>query len=85
MEERLGMIVVSIQELGEKLHGFLEDQENVEDVYRGQVKRNKEALAVFTADEDLQKAIESWVAKREICKTIGSMGQGTDLRLESVI
>ena len=70
MEERLGMIVTSIQELGEKLAGFLENKDNLADVYRGQVKRNKEALGVFTADEDLQKAIESWVAKRKYAKLL---------------
>ena len=56
----------------------------MEDIYRGQVKRNKEAVGVFTADEDLQKAIESWVAKK-ICKIAGFMGQGTDLQLEPVV
>ena len=70
MEERLGMIVTSMQELGEKLHGFLENKDTVEDIYRGQVKRNKEAVGVFTADEDLQKAIESWVAKRKYAKLL---------------
>jgi acyl transferase domain-containing protein/acyl carrier protein len=68
MEERLAMIVSSLQELQEKLGGFLEGRDGIIDLYRGQVKRNQEAMAVFTADEDLQRAVESWVNKGKYSK-----------------
>jgi acyl transferase domain-containing protein len=55
MKERLGLIVHSMRELEEKLQGFIDGRENVEDLYLGQVERNKDALAVFTDDDDLQK------------------------------
>ena len=41
MEERLGLIIKSQKELQEKLDAFLDGKENIEDLYRGQVKRNK--------------------------------------------
>jgi acyl transferase domain-containing protein/acyl carrier protein/NAD(P)-dependent dehydrogenase (short-subunit alcohol dehydrogenase family) len=63
MEERLAITAVSLQELEEKLQGYLDNQDNKDDFYRGQVKRNKESLAIFRADEDLQKAIEAWITK----------------------
>ena len=31
--------------------------------YRGEVKRNKETLALFTADEELQEAVAKWMAR----------------------
>jgi polyketide synthase PksN len=70
MEERLAVTAVSIKELTEKLQAYLEDQDGIEDIYRGQVKRNKDTLAVFTADEDLQKAIEAWIAKGKYSKLL---------------
>jgi polyketide synthase PksN len=63
MEERLAMIVGSIKELEDKLQGFLEDEDGVPDLYRGQTKRNKDTLAILTVDEDLQKGIDTWIAK----------------------
>jgi polyketide synthase PksN len=63
MEERLAVLVVTIEELEEKLEGFVKGQEDIEELYRGQVKQNKETVAVFTADEDLQKALDAWIAK----------------------
>ncbi|AJQ25406.1 SDR family NAD(P)-dependent oxidoreductase [Pelosinus fermentans] len=70
MEERLAMIVGSIKEFGEKLKSFAAGQDDIEDLYRGQVKRNKETLAVFTADEDLQKALEAWISKGKYGKLL---------------
>ena len=65
MEERLGVIVHSLKELEDKLEASLEGREDVEDLYRGQVKRNKETLAVFTADEELQEAINKWLERKK--------------------
>jgi polyketide synthase PksN len=78
MEERLGVITGSIEELTGKLAAFIAGQGGIEDLYRGQVKRNQEALTVFTADEDLQKAVESWVNK-------GKYGKLLDLWVKGMV
>ncbi|MCP5002639.1 MAG: SDR family NAD(P)-dependent oxidoreductase, partial [Planctomycetes bacterium] len=70
MEERLGLIVTSIRELEGKLGAYLSGNQEIEDFYQGEVKRNKDALAVFTVDEDLQKATESWINKRKYSKIL---------------
>jgi acyl carrier protein/predicted DNA-binding protein YlxM (UPF0122 family) len=70
MEERLAMTVVSLQELEEKLKNYLDGQDNVDDLYRGQIKRNKEMLAVFTEDEDMVKTIDAWIAKGKYAKLL---------------
>jgi polyketide synthase PksN len=70
MEARLGLIVNSVDALQEKLAAFSDGKENIVDLYRGQVKRNNDSLAVFTADEDLQKAIEAWISKGKYRKLL---------------
>jgi len=70
MEERLAILVGSVKELEEKLNGFVTGKDVIEDFFRGQVKRNKNALAVFTADEDLQAAVEAWVIKGKYEKLV---------------
>ena len=78
MEERLAIIVNSLPELEEKLQGFLEDRDGIGDLYRGQARRNQEAFSVFSADEDLQKAIDAWVTK-------GKYGKLLDLWVKGLI
>ncbi|KAF6600424.1 hypothetical protein H6F38_33665, partial [Paenibacillus sp. EKM208P] len=39
MEERLAVIAGSMQELVDKLEGFLEGRDGIPELYRGQVKR----------------------------------------------
>ena len=63
MEERLGLIVRSVDGLVKKLNDYLEDQDDVLDLFRGQVKRNKEAMIALAADEDMGKIIDAWVSK----------------------
>ncbi|MDJ1631557.1 hypothetical protein QNN00_18810 [Bacillus velezensis] len=63
MEERLGMIVSNLRELEEKLDEFTGGKESIDQLYRGQVKQNKDTMALFTADEDMEKTIEAWLEK----------------------
>ncbi len=70
MEERLGVIVGSIKELEEKLNRYVEGQNDIEDLYQGQVKRNKETAAVFAADEDMATTIDAWINKGKYAKLI---------------
>ncbi|MGG1948354.1 amino acid adenylation domain-containing protein [Trinickia sp. NRRL B-1857] len=69
MEARIGVLADSVDALKSKLGAILAG-EDVPDVYVGQVKRNKDALGLFAADEDLQQAIESWVSKGKYGKLL---------------
>ncbi|WP_226000691.1 hypothetical protein, partial [Paenibacillus sp. BJ-4] len=42
----------------------------LEHVYRGKVKQNKGTSAIFTADEDMQTAIDSWLVKGKYSKLL---------------
>ncbi|QNV57856.1 Polyketide synthase PksN [Paenibacillus polymyxa E681] len=70
MEERLAVIAGSMQELVDKLEGFLEERDGIPELYRGQVKRNKEALTALIEDEDMEKMIAAWIGKRKYSKVV---------------
>ncbi|MUL34778.1 Polyketide synthase PksJ [Bacillus megaterium] len=70
MEERLAIIVESVQELQEKLKGYVEGQYDIEGLYRGQTRGNKETLSVFTVDEGLRVTIERWIVRRKYTKLL---------------
>ncbi|MCP4270959.1 MAG: SDR family NAD(P)-dependent oxidoreductase, partial [Gammaproteobacteria bacterium] len=70
MDERLSFIVTSIKELEVKLEAYLSGNQEVDDCYQGQVKRNKDTLAVFSADEELQEAIEKWIVRKKFPKLL---------------
>src|SRR5262249_33956243 len=58
MEERLGFLASSVEQLAEMLEAFAAGEEGIEDVYRGQASRNKEALSFFSAEADLRQTID---------------------------
>jgi acyl transferase domain-containing protein len=66
--------VYSIDELKNKLNAYLKGKH--EDIYQGQVKNNKEALEVFTADEELQEALEKWIQRRKYDKLLNLWVKG---------
>ncbi len=60
MEERLAMMANSIEELLEKIEGFLEGR-GAGGVHRGRVKRHKESLAIFEPDGELEEQVDAWI------------------------
>jgi polyketide synthase PksN len=70
MEERLAFIINTMDELQSRLQEFLDGKKDIEDFFRGQVKRNKDTLTVFTADEDMAKGIDAWIAKGKYSKLL---------------
>ncbi|GBF33017.1 malonyl CoA-acyl carrier protein transacylase [Desulfocucumis palustris] len=79
MEERLGMIAVSMKELEEKLKSFVEGRDDIEAFFQGQVQRHKETLAAFTADEDMQKVIDAWIRKGKHAKILDLWVKGFNI------
>ncbi|HXH41922.1 MAG TPA: SDR family NAD(P)-dependent oxidoreductase [Thermoanaerobaculia bacterium] len=79
MEERLGFVVGSVEQLIEKLEAYVAGQGNLEDVFRGQVKRNKEALSAFRVDTDLQQTVDKWIANRKLGRLLDMWVKGVEL------
>ncbi|MBN2441654.1 MAG: SDR family NAD(P)-dependent oxidoreductase [Spirochaetales bacterium] len=71
MEERMGIIAGSLSELKEKLTAFLENRDDIENLYRGQVKLNKANMSLFSDDEELEEAIKKWIDRKKYAKLLG--------------
>ncbi|PSL48189.1 polyketide synthase PksJ [Chitinophaga niastensis] len=63
MEERIAFIVSSMQILEDVLAGYLAGKDTPERFYQGKTKGNKETFSVFTADEDMQDTLDTWIKK----------------------
>ena len=70
MEERLGIIAVSLPELAGKLQDFTDDRDGVAGLYRGQVKRHQEALAILAADEEMGETVGKWIGHQKYGKLL---------------
>ncbi|QDS33253.1 SDR family NAD(P)-dependent oxidoreductase [Brevibacillus brevis] len=75
LEERLAVIVRSVNDLEEKLTQFVKGAENIAELYRGRVKRNHDTVALF-ADEDMKQTVETWIAKGKYAKLMNLWVKG---------
>ncbi len=64
LEERLGLVVGSAEELADKLRRHLDGEQDIDGVIQGAVKEHRDTLSLFTADPDLQETIDKWIARR---------------------
>ena len=63
-EHRLAFLAGSVSEAIEKLSALSTDSMSAE-AFRGQARPNDEVLSLFTSDDQLKSAVESWVAQRK--------------------
>lgn len=70
MEERLAVVVNSLEELGDKLRSFTSGDENMDGLHRGSVERNNDTLAAFAMDEELQEAVRKWIERGKYSKLL---------------
>jgi polyketide synthase PksN len=79
MEQRVGMLVGSMKQLETKLEEFAEGKSGIEGLYRGEVKRNSETLAVFSGDEELREAVSQWIARGKWSKLLELWVKGVEV------
>jgi acyl transferase domain-containing protein/enoyl-CoA hydratase/carnithine racemase/acyl carrier protein/SAM-dependent methyltransferase/ribosomal protein S18 acetylase RimI-like enzyme len=79
LDERCGLLVSSAEQLAAKLQAYLAGEQDIEETYQGQVKRNKETLALFSTDSDLQQTIDKWIEQRKLAKLLELWAKGLDL------
>ena len=70
MEERLGFVVNSIDQLAEKLNAYINGEKNIEGARLGRVESSSEGMAIIGRDEDMQEAIEKWIARNKLSKLL---------------
>lgn len=66
MEERLGFVVSSIEELVKKLKAYINRERSVKNTWIGQVKQNNEIQDLFSVDTDLQQIIDKWITENKL-------------------
>ncbi|HET8890470.1 MAG TPA: beta-ketoacyl synthase N-terminal-like domain-containing protein [Candidatus Angelobacter sp.] len=80
LEERIGFLVSSVEQLGEKLEAYLAGEQGVDAVYQGQVRRNKENISVISQDDDVKEAIvDKWIAQQKLSKLLDLWVKGVEL------
>jgi len=78
MEERLGIVVSSVDELQEKLGAFLRGENDVAGLRRGRVETDGEGVTIIGRDDDMQEAIEKWIARRKLAPLLDLWIRGLD-------
>lgn len=76
MEERLAMIVSSLDELENKLKSFVEGQEDIPLLYRGHLQQDRDLLADFASEEEFSTIIDEWIASKRINKLLNLWVRG---------
>ncbi|MBB4730016.1 SDR family NAD(P)-dependent oxidoreductase [Xanthomonas arboricola] len=79
MEHRIACAFESVSALRATLHAFVAGERHVEGLHQGEVRRHREALAAFTADDDLHGAIDAWIAKGKYDKLLDLWVKGLDV------
>ncbi|MET0335415.1 MAG: type I polyketide synthase, partial [Rhizobacter sp.] len=74
MEVRLAVVVASLDQLRHKLDAYLVGK-SADELYRGEVKRNKEALTVFSGEE-LQETVGKWIQHGKLDKLAEAWSKG---------
>jgi len=70
MEERLGFVVSSVAELREKLSAFLSGGRDAEGIAQGRVEPGNDGMTIIGRDDDMQEAIEKWIARKKLPKLL---------------
>ncbi len=81
MEERLGLIVSSVDELAGKIQSYLDGQEHIEGVYQRRARR-KDALFMLMSEAESQEAINKWIRNKKLEKLLDLWVSGVDLDWE---
>ena len=81
MEVRLALTAASMAELEAKLQQYVAGAARIEELYRGEVRRDKEAFSVFAADDDMAGDPRGLGGEGQVRQAPGSVGQGLVVRL----
>ncbi|NVO12146.1 MAG: SDR family NAD(P)-dependent oxidoreductase [Bacteroidales bacterium] len=84
MDERLGFMVNSVDQLAEKLQAYINGEQDIEDAYQGQVNTNKDTLSLFSTDNDFQETVDKWISQKKLSKLIELWTKGLELDWEKL-
>jgi polyketide synthase PksN len=70
MEERVGFIARTIDELTDKLQAYINGEQDVENVLQGQMKDNRRLLSLISADADFEETLNKWITGKKLSKVL---------------
>jgi len=76
MDERLGFVVNSVDQLVKKLNKYLNGQKDIAGAYQGRVKHGDEG--VIGQDEDMQELVSRWIAHKKLSKLLDLWVKGVN-------
>ncbi|MCX2765046.1 polyketide synthase, partial [Aquimarina muelleri] len=80
MEERLGFMVSSVFQLAEKLKMYIKQENTINGIYQGHVKRNKEGLRIISNDNEMREVIiQNWISQKKLSKLLDLWVKGLEL------
>lgn len=82
MSLRLGVLVSSVDQLIDRLQGWLAGARDIEDVYQDSAESHKETLRLLDGDEDFQATLDRWLARRKFSKLLKLWTQGLEVSWE---
>jgi acyl transferase domain-containing protein len=70
MEERLGCVVKSVDQLLERLSAYVDGGNNMQGVYQGRVESDAGGMATIGQDGDMREVIDKWIARRNVSRLL---------------
>ncbi|MHA6907989.1 SDR family NAD(P)-dependent oxidoreductase [Ralstonia pseudosolanacearum] len=70
MEVRLALVVSTVAALTAKLRAVLAGERELDGVYRGELTRHKQEMALLASDEDAARMLEAWLSKGKYGKLL---------------
>ncbi|MCI4193231.1 FkbM family methyltransferase [Dickeya dianthicola] len=83
MNERLGLVAHTLDELQRKLSAVLAgERQTVDLLYQGKSKSHRDALSVFDVDEDMHDLVQAWASKGKFGKLLEIWVKGINIDWE---
>ena len=80
MNERIGLIVQSLQDLENKLAALVTgDNHHIDGVYQGHSESKHDILSMFNIDEDVYELIKAWAKKGKLVKLLKLWVKGMNI------
>ena len=80
MEERVGLLASSVEQVVEKLEAYIEGKAEIKDFYQRQGKRNHEYVSLVSQDEEVKETIvDKWIAARKFSNLAALWVKGVDV------
>jgi acyl transferase domain-containing protein/enoyl-CoA hydratase/carnithine racemase/acyl carrier protein/NAD(P)-dependent dehydrogenase (short-subunit alcohol dehydrogenase family) len=79
MNERIGILTNSVEQLIEKLDGIIAKSDSLDNVFLGQARTHGDTLSIFSVDADLRLTVDKWFSTGQYRKLLELWCKGLDV------